>query len=365
MERFPRWILITLAIVVIALAMWYFSSIIAYMLVAGILSLIGNPIATFLKKRKVGKWLVPDWLAALLTMGLMSLVALAVIALFIPLVISQAKILSTVDLDNVAKTFESSLAWVEDFANGLSLNANEEVKITDALSEQLKRIVSFTNVSNILNNLFGVMGNLFIASFSITFMLFFFLKEEGLFFNIIKAVTPSKYSHQIDHILLSSQKLLTKYFIGVATQITVITIWVGLGLHLVGLENALLIGFLAGLFNIIPYVGPILGAFVGVLLGVISHLDAGLSTELLPLIFGIMLVFASMQALDNFVLQPFVLGGSVNAHPLEVFIVILAAGSSLGVTGMILAVPAYTVLRIIAKEFLGEFRIVKSLTKDI
>jgi predicted PurR-regulated permease PerM len=69
--------------------------------------------------------------------------------------------------------------------------------------------------------------------------------------------------------------------------------------------------------------------------------------------------------IDNSVLQPFFFGKSVKAGPVEIFLVIIAAGFIGGVIGMIVAVPAYTILRIVAREFLSEFRIVQKLTDHI
>ena len=71
------------------------------------------------------------------------------------------------------------------------------------------------------------------------------------------------------------------------------------------------------------------------------------------------------QTLDNLVLQPIIYSNSVKAHPLEIFLVILIAGSLAGIVGMLFAIPGYTVLRILAKEFFNEFRVVQSLTKNL
>ena len=85
-------------------------------------------------------------------------------------------------------------------------------------------------------------------------------------------------------------------------------------------------------------------------------------TETLPLILKVVGVFLTMQMLDNFLLQPFIFSNSVKAHPLEIFIIILVGAKLGGITGMILAIPAYTVIRVIAKIFLSEFRIVQQIT---
>jgi predicted PurR-regulated permease PerM len=127
----------------------------------------------------------------------------------------------------------------------------------------------------------------------------------------------------------------------------------------------LLIGLIAALFNVIPYLGPIIGGTIGVALGIATHLDLEFYSQLLPLIFKMTGVFVTVQLIDNFVFQPLIFSNSVNAHPLEIFIVLLMAGSLAGIAGMILAIPMYTVIRVFAKEFFNKFKVVKKLTKNI
>jgi len=76
-------------------------------------------------------------------------------------------------------------------------------------------------------------------------------------------------------------------------------------------------------------------------------------------------VFLIIQLLDNILFQPIIFSNSVNAHPLEIFLVISIGGTLGGIPFMILAIPGYTVLRIVAKEFLSEFKIVQDLTKRL
>jgi len=116
---------------------------------------------------------------------------------------------------------------------------------------------------------------------------------------------------------------------------------------------------------VIPYVGPIAGAVLGISMGVITHLSMDFSSQLLPLMIYMLLVFISVQIIDNVVFQPIIYSSSVHAHPLEIFIVLLVAGSLGGIIGMILAIPGYTVLRVFAKEFFNNFKVVKKLTENI
>ena len=166
-------------------------------------------------------------------------------------------------------------------------------------------------------------------------------------------------------IMHDTKFMLRRYFIGIIMQVSVVTILISLGLWGLGVENALLIGFLAGIVNIVPYVGPIIGAIVALFITLTTGLSETSGVELLPLLGKIAVVFACVQLIDNFFIQPYIFSNSVKAHPLEIFIVISIAGTLAGVTGMILAIPGYTLIRIIAREFLSGFKVVDTLTKNL
>ena len=198
-------------------------------------------------------------------------------------------------------------------------------------------------------------------------MTFFFLKDEKMFTESIILLVPDKHVEAFRHALGSVRRLLMRYFIGITGQIICIIILVTLGLTIVGVgfRHSLLIGFMAGILNVIPYIGPLMGAILGIILGVATHLDMELYSELLPLVGYMILVFVIVQTADNVLFQPLIYSSSVNAHPMEIFLVILIAGSLAGITGMILAIPSYVVVRVFAKEFFNKFKVVKKLTEKI
>jgi predicted PurR-regulated permease PerM len=140
---------------------------------------------------------------------------------------------------------------------------------------------------------------------------------------------------------------------------------IAIGLWIFGVKNALLIGFFGGIMNIIPYLGPIIGSVIGLMLGVTSTLAAGSYNELLPVTFKLAGVFIVVNLIDNNILVPVIYSKSVKSHPLEIFLVIIIGGGIAGLLGMLLAVPVYTLLRVIAKEFFQQFRVVKKLTETI
>jgi predicted PurR-regulated permease PerM len=120
-----------------------------------------------------------------------------------------------------------------------------------------------------------------------------------------------------------------------------------------------------GTLNVIPYVGPWLGGIIGIIMGIASNLDMSFTGVVLPMVTYMLIVIIITQAIDNIVFQPVIFSNSVNAHPLEIFIVILAAGSFAGVAGMILAIPSYTVFRVIGREFFNNFKAVKRITSGL
>lgn len=183
--------------------------------------------------------------------------------------------------------------------------------------------------------------------------------------NMILTATPHRFSDKMASVLTTTKQLLTRYFIGIIIQISLITILLTAGLSILGVEYAFLIGFLAAIINIIPYLGPIIGMLVGLVVGLTAQPEIDFYTELLPLASKMIGVFLTVQLLDNLVFQPYIFSNSVYAHPLEIFLVILVAGKVAGIPGMILAVPAYTFMRVVAQTFLSKFKLVQALTKNL
>jgi predicted PurR-regulated permease PerM len=167
------------------------------------------------------------------------------------------------------------------------------------------------------------------------------------------------------HVITDSKNLLKRYFIGVMLEVLGVMSIIAIGLWIFGVDNALLIGFFGGIMNIIPYLGPIIGGAIAITLGVTATLAYGAFNELLPVLMKLAGVLLGANFIDNNILVPLIYSKSVKSHPLEIFFVIIMAGSLAGLLGMLVAVPVYTVLRVIAREFLQQFRIVKKLTETI
>jgi predicted PurR-regulated permease PerM len=192
-----------------------------------------------------------------------------------------------------------------------------------------------------------------------------------MFLQFIVTLVPNQYEEAVKNTLEDTVYLLQRYFQGVLLQMTVITVFITIALSIIGLQNAFLIGIIAALLNLIPYLGPILGAGFALAITLVTNSELPFYDVMLPLLFKVGVIFSLMQLLDNLILQPFIFSNRVMAHPLEIFIVVLLAaqvGVIIGigaVVGMVLAIPTYTIFRVVARSFLSEFKVVQKLTNRI
>lgn len=337
----------------------YFGDVLAYILVAVVIWFMLTPLVNFLDHTGIKGRSLPRWLAAAL--GMLIFVGLFVLlgTIFFPLIVEQASVLADIDQDAfisiITAEFTQFESWLS--SNGMDFRAE--------LTSYIDKVNIFGSMQSLVETALSLTGNLIIGLFAVTFISFFFLKDESLVKRIIVGATPTKYMNHVNRVLSNAKKLLSRYFLGLAIQVSLIATLVTVGMSLIGVENAFLIGFFAGFINVIPYIGPIIGSAFGMFIVFTTQIALGIDDSTGSLMLYALLVFVVVQVLDNFVFQPIIFSNSVNAHPLEIFLIIFIAGTLGGVLGMICAIPAYTLIRIIAKEFLIQFKVVQNLTKNI
>lgn len=338
-----------------------FSDLTAYLIISISLSFIGRPLVRLCDRIHIRGRSLGSTVGAILTLSLLFFALGLLVSLFAPLISAEAGALANLDFEGTALQIEILAAeWLPVLqAQGVDPTAWID---TGSLGKTLSTALGPKGLGGALTGVFSVAGNLVVALFSIAFMTFFFLKDRQLFPNMLNALTPDQHMERMQSVIENSTRLLTRYFIGLAAQVAIITTIITSGLLILGVPNAFLIGFLAGLLNLIPYVGPLVGAGLGIGIILTTHVPA---PELGSLLGKAALVFLAGQIVDNLFTQPVIFAGSVKAHPLEIFLLISIAGSLAGITGMILAIPAYSLLRVVAKEFLGGFKVIQSLTDDL
>lgn len=346
--------------------LWYFSAIVTYILISVVLSFIGRPLVRWITLIKYKKIKVPKSLAALLTLISLWIVFVAFFRFIIPLLISELETLSQIDLEALIKSIEEPFSRLMQIVNSEPVIV-ENHTFMDVLTEQLSSKIDFSQLSNIFGLIAGTLGELLIAFFSVSFITFFFLKDEKMFRSGVLLLVPTEVEGKVAHMMDSISHLLRRYFIGLIFEVFMVMLLNTIGLTIVGIEfnHAVVIGLFCGLFNVIPYLGPWMGAAVGLIIGAALNINADFMSHTLPLLGFMVLVFGSVQIIDNVLFQPLIYSSSVKAHPLEIFLVIMAAGSMAGILGMILAIPVYTIIRVVAKEFFENMKLVRKITKNL
>ena len=325
------------------------------MLIAGIVSLIGLPINKFL----TGRLKMRNVLASSITITFLISILVSVFSLFVPLLIQQGENLSLLEVDQLKINIE---AVAQEIGTYFSLDNSfwQQQFSVDNLFQN----VNFGLLPELLNQTLELLGGFTIGLFSVVFILFFFLKDSHLQERIILSLVNDNVSNRVKKSIGKTKNLLSRYFLGLLLQISILMIIYSIVLAVFKVENAFIIAFLCALLNLIPYLGPIISGVLMLLLTMSSFIGNDFSSIILPKTGYVMIGFIVGQLIDNFFSQPFIFSNSVKSHPLEIFIVILASGTLLGPVGMIIAVPIYTTIKVIAQEFFSENKIVKSLTRN-
>ena len=362
--KYTIWFIIS---VLAILLIWYFRAVVSFLIVSAVISLVARPIFDIIRRIKIKKWRPSSSFAALSTVLTLWVFVLVFFRVSVPFIVKEIHFLSNVDLDAVFDTAERLLgSFIEPIKETEFGKAGMDV-IEGQIKETALTFFDFSRIRDLFASLAGFVGGVFIFAFSVSFITFFFLKEEWLIVQGLLLFIPNNFEEGIKHVLASIKTLLRRYFIGIIIQITLISLVVTFGLLLVGIEiqHAVIIGLFSGFINVIPYMGPLIGAFFGFLVSLVVYVQMIVAPDFMHYMFGVFLVFVIVQLLDNIVFQPFIFSASVRAHPLEIFILILMAGYMSGIIGMFLAIPVYTIIRVIAKEFFFNYKLVKKLTEKI
>ena len=356
-----------IAAAVIALC-WYFKNVLIYIIIAFVVSLIGRPVMQLLRKIRIKGKTAPDWLLALLTIVLVIAVLSTLVTQIIPLV---SNIIRDVSAMNGQNYFGSNpIGKLNAWMIATFPNVGKDFDIATLFLIKVKELVNFSNVSGIVGSVASVVTSAFVGLFSVVFISFFFLKDDTMFERIICALVPDRHEQTTAKTLTDIKQLLSRYFVGLLIEMLGVAIIDFLGLWLIArlsASYALCIAFIAGLLNVIPYVGPLIGEVLGVIIGIVLKFGTGAGLDVNIWVFALIVlgIMLTAQLIDNFIYQPIIYSTSIKAHPLEIFIVLLMAGHIGGTIGMLVAIPAYTVVRVIAIRFFYRYKAIQRLIPDL
>lgn len=347
---------ILIGVFLFLLFLYKIQSVLVYISIAAVISLIGLPIVRFLKN----KLKFNNTLAVIITIGFLISLVIGLVGMFIPLVIEQGQNLSLLDIADLEATIENLYSKIASFFSTENIKIEESFTKSNLLSK-----IDYSIIPNFLNAIISGFGSFSIGLFSVLFISFFLLKDSKLLESIIITFVPSGNEEGSKRSLHKIKELLSRYFVGLVFQILILFIIYTIVLFSFGVNNAIVIAFLCALLNLIPYVGPMIGGGLMMFLTMTSFIGSDFQSVILPKTAYVMIGFLIGQLVDNFFSQPIIFSKSVKSHPLEIFLVIIIAGILFGIIGLIVAIPAYTAIKVILKEFLSGNKIVQQLTKNL
>lgn len=367
-DKLAKYIILAAGMGIIGALCWYFSSILIYILLAVVVSLIAQPIMSLLRKIKIKGHRAPDWVLAMITLLTLIILFFTVITLIVPIVSGIIKGISLDSIETAARHISGPLAE-------MNLNLREafprlggDFRIEVAAFQELQKLFDPIAVSSVIGSAANMITNLGIGLFSVSFISFFFIKDEGQFTAIIKAIVPDRHESEAEKAISDISYLLSRYFIGVMIEVAGVALINFLGLLLIarlGFNAAIGIAVMTGILNIMPYVGPLMGGVLGTALSLIikysSAVPIGLDVNFLTFTLILVAIFSFTQLIDNILYQPVIYSTSIKAKPLEIFIVLLIAGHLAGPVGMIVAIPSYTVVRVVAFRFFRRYKAIRRL----
>ncbi|HET8886729.1 MAG TPA: AI-2E family transporter [Salinimicrobium sp.] len=331
-------------------------SVITYVVIAAIISLIGRPVVIFLRTTLR----FPNRLAVVVVLLMVIAFFIGLVAMFVPIVIQQTQNIAEIDINAFENDLNMLNQEIATYLGTEKINFVEGIKNTKYVKE-----FDITSIPLYLNGIFGYIGSGLIAIFSILFISFFLLKDTKLMINSILVFANKGEEEKFQRVFNKIKILLSRYFIGLTFQVTVLFILYTILLSIFKVDNPVAIAFICAFLNLVPYLGPLVAGFLMALFVISSNLGADFNVVILPKLLYVMGGYCVAQFIDNFFSQPLIFGASVRSHPLEIFLIILIAGLLFGIIGMVVAVPIYTALKVIAKESFNEYKIVRRLTRNL
>ena len=345
-----------ISLVLVGYIIYELKIIIGYIIIASILTLLARPVVKLLNsKLKFG-----STLASIVAISFILIVISGVISLLIPLVLEQGKNLSLLNVNAFQDKINTLYIEFNGYLNKFNIDLNQSLVDIEGLTKN-----SVEAIPVLLNSVGSILGSITLGILSVIFITFFLLKDGEYFEKLFTQLFPTKMKKRIEKSLIEIKVLLSRYFLGLLFQITILFTIYTIILLIFGVKDAVVIAFLCALLNLIPYIGPLIGIILMSFLTMTSYLGQDFSSVIIPKTIYVIIGYVFAQLIDNFLSQPYIFSNSIKSHPLEIFLVILSGGILFGIVGMILAIPLYTVIKVFLKVFFSNNALVKKLTKNI
>lgn len=329
-EKLIKGILFLGGVILVGMVLFNFSNLIAYALIALVFSYILDPVVNRLQVAGMHRTLATTLVLAtvLVTVVWISTSVIPIVANRIAIL---TRLLQTDNLVLIATQIEAHLHSNFDFIPEGYLRDNISVLVDD--------LFNFGRLSDLLGDLIGLFTNLFAAFLVIPFAMFFFLKDGHKIRRDLLQLVPNAYFETTLTLIDKIESQLGRYFRSVLFQSSLVGLISWIALSIVGLSNSGTVGIAIGIANTIPYLGPIMGYLLSI---VIAIIETGDFTLVIACILAVLVV----QIIDNVVFQPMIFSKSADIHPVAILFIILIGAQIAGILGMLVAIPIATVLKI-------------------
>ncbi len=340
-------------LLVILLLGYFFTDIFTYFIVSMVLATIMQPIVRFIN----GKFLIPKTLSIIFATIFLLMLVVLLGATFAPLIREQINLISSIDINRTIELVQAPIMSIQEWLTDMGvITVEANSSLEGSIKTYVLELISTVNFRGVFNTIFSLTGSVFVALLAISFITFLLASSPGMMRKLLLGITPNHYFEISASALHKIEFLLSRYFRGIFLQMFFIFTIASIGLGISGVKYAITIALFAALINIIPYLGPLMGALFGIIIGVTTSNFAVGSAEFYLLLAKIGIVFGIVQVADNIALQPIIFSKSLKAHPLEIFVIIFAGANLGGPIGMILAIPIYTILKVIITELLRGYK---------
>lgn len=330
LERVVRFALGAAALFIIGVILYNYSTLVAYLILAMILSYILDPLVNRLQRMGLNRTI-----AITMTLSSMILLFIYVSTNIIPLFVEEMlELTNNLTIDNIemiASRIETKLSTDYSFI--------PEGFLQDNVSGVVAGLFDLGKLSVVLSDAVGLFTNIFSAVLVVPFAAFFFLKDGSKIRRDLLRLVPNKYFETTLSLIDKIEKRLGLYFRSVLLQSILVALSSWSTLSIAGLDNSLSVGISVGIANTIPYFGPIIGYILSISISIVETGDFSL---VLVCVIAIFIV----QMLDNLLFQPVLFSRSADMHPVAILFIILIGAETAGILGMLIAIPIATVIKI-------------------
>jgi predicted PurR-regulated permease PerM len=326
--------LTTIALAVIVLYLSYiFIDIIILLVISIFIAMIFHPLVTLLENQGIKRIF-----SVLLVFALSGILIFFGLNVLIPKIANQINALAvTFNRENINSLLQQVEIAVKEYIPFIQ-SEDFAIKLEDFFSGLIFNSVN--NISNIVTSIVSVVS----ISIIVPFMTFFILKDNTSIINGIINIMPNKYFEFSYYVITEIGVQLGRFIRGWIFDAFIVGFLAALGLAILGIQNSIIIGFIAGIGHLIPYFGPVIGGLPALIISLIQFGDMSMLPE-------ISILFILIYSIDNGYIQPNILSKSTDMHPLMIILLILMGSQLMGILGMLIAIPAATVIKTAAKEF--------------